>query len=160
MKEQRGRPGRDSFPSSVTTGSDRFSARWLGPGGGPSPAGALPGPRTAGGTSRSHLARSASRLALGCLGLPPAFPSLYRGVPQAGPSPAASPGPVRGSQVGLRPWLCTVASGSFSSPRLLGREPRTLPCWQVLRRRGLPPLPSVCPTSLWQLSFIFLLNLF
>lgn len=39
--------------------------------------------------------------------LPPAFPSLYRGAPQAGASPAASPGPVRGSQVGLWPWLRT-----------------------------------------------------
>ena len=73
---------------------------------------------------------------------------LYRGAPQAGASPAGSPGPVRGSQVGLRSWLRTVASGSFSLPRLLGREPQTLRCWQVLRRRGLPPLHSVCPTSL------------
>ena len=53
--------------------------------------------------------------------LPPDFPSLYRGAPQAGPS-AASPGPMRGSQVGLRPWLRTVASGGFSPPRLLGTE--------------------------------------
>ena len=145
MKEQQGRPGRDSFPSSMTTGSDRFSARWLGPGGGPSPAGALPGPRTAGGTSHSHLARSASRLALGCLGLPPAFPSLYRGVPQAGPSPAASPGPVRGSQVGLRPWLCTVASGSFSSPRLLFAPPSLRPAFSSPRLLFAPP--SLRPAS-------------
>ena len=58
--------------------------------------------------------------------LPPASPSLYRGTPQAGASPAASPGPVRGSQVGLRLWLYTVTSGGFSLPRLQGMEPRTL----------------------------------
>ena len=69
MEEHRGRPGRDSFTFTSASGSNGFSARWLRPGGGPSPAGARTDPRTAGGTSRSHLLRSASRLALGCLGL-------------------------------------------------------------------------------------------
>ena len=69
MEEHRGRPGRDSFTFISATGSDRFSARWLGPGGGPSPAGTCRGLQTAGGMSHSHLTRSASRLALGCHGM-------------------------------------------------------------------------------------------
>ena len=69
MEEQQGHPERDCFLPSSATGSRRFSARWLGPRGGPSPAGTHPGPWTEGGTSHSHLARSASRLALGFLGL-------------------------------------------------------------------------------------------
>ena len=39
MEEQRGRPGRHSFTFTSAMGSSRFSARWLGPGGGLSPAG-------------------------------------------------------------------------------------------------------------------------
>ena len=121
-EEQRGDPERDCFLSSSVTGIRRFSARWLGPGGGRSLAGTHP-------DRGWNVSQSPSKFCfqtcpwLSWPVLPPAFPSLYHSVPQAGASPAASPGPVRGSQVGLQPWLHTMASGASLCPPSWGWNP-------------------------------------
>ena len=158
MEEQWRHPGTDSFPSSSARDSSRFSARWLWPVGKPfssrNPSGSM--------DSRWNISQSPGKVCFQtCLWLsrpvlPTAFPSLYRGMPQARSSPVASPGPVRGSQAlaahhGLRWLLFTLPPGDgIPDP----------PCWQVLHRCCLPPFSLVCPTLLWRVNFIFLLNLF
>ena len=143
MEEPRGRPGRDSFPSSSATGSNRFSARWLGPGGGPSPAGTRPGPRTADGRSCSHLARSASRLALGFLIL--FFRQLFLLFIAARLRPGVLQQLLLDQWEGARsasgPDCVPVASGGFSSRCLLRTEPG--PSAVAGTAQARPPAPPL-----------------
>ena len=128
MEEQWRHPGTDSFPSSSARDSSRFSARWLWPVGRPfssrNPSGSM--------DSRWNISQSPGKVCFQtCLWLsrpvlPTAFPSLYRGMPQARSSPVASPGPVRGSQAlaahhGLRWLLFTLPPGDGIPDLHVGR---------------------------------------